>query len=106
MGDFEALLSMATKTHEKTSSQPSFFKSTQVIFWHNRSNEIKGIINPWFQSYSLNLPIFPNYRSLLLKKIPRQRNFQTMSKNSWIVGKLTRMLKEKKQTEKEMNYKR
>jgi len=30
MGDFEALLSMATKTHEKTSSQPSYFKSTQV----------------------------------------------------------------------------
>ena len=31
MGDFEALLSMATKTHEKTSSQPNFFKSTQVF---------------------------------------------------------------------------
>jgi len=31
MGDFEALLSMATKTHEKTSSQPSAFKSTQVV---------------------------------------------------------------------------
>ena len=30
MGDFEALLSMATKTQEKTSSQPSAFKSTQV----------------------------------------------------------------------------
>jgi len=30
MGDFEALLSMATKTHEKTSSKPNFFKSTQV----------------------------------------------------------------------------
>ena len=32
MGDFEALLSMATKTHEKTTSQPSAFKSTQVHF--------------------------------------------------------------------------
>ena len=31
MGDFEALLSMATKTHEKTSSKPNFFKSTQVF---------------------------------------------------------------------------
>ena len=44
MGDFEALLSMATKTHEKTSSQPSFFKSTQVICWHSSSNKIKGIL--------------------------------------------------------------
>ena len=32
MGDFEALLSMATKTHEKTTSQPSAFKSTHVHF--------------------------------------------------------------------------
>jgi len=31
MGDFEALLSMATKTHEKTTSQPSAFKSTQIV---------------------------------------------------------------------------
>ena len=44
MGDFEALLSMATKTHEKTSSQPSYFKSTQVIYWLNHGNEITGIL--------------------------------------------------------------
>ena len=49
---------------------------------------------------------FHYHRLLPQKKIQKQKNYQTMSKSFLTVEKQTKMQKEKKQTAKDMNYKR
>ena len=108
MGDFEALLSMATKTHEKTSSQPSAFKSTQVHI----NIAILILIKTWIEPYSIIFNIYwmkasiNGYRSLPQKKTLKRKNFPTMLKSFLTVEKQMRMQKEKKQTERGMNYRK
>ena len=47
-----------------------------------------------------------DYRSLPLKKTLRRKNFQTMLKSFLTVEKQMRMQKEKKRTERDMNYRK